>query len=159
MRKFYPYIGGTKFIIRTDHKSLLGLRDLKSVPDQFARWLDYLNRFDYEMQARAGKEHANADAMSRLLPGMRCFCDDREHYNKTSSAREALEAEGQIAPREIYEAAEERMLHPLAHKKKEFIQYRRHAYKRECGVATNCTTDGSRARCSTHASEASRSSC
>ena len=132
VRKFYPYIGGTKFIIRTDHKSLLGLRDLKSVPDQFARWLDYLNRFDYEMQARAGKEHANADAMSRLLPGMRCFCDDREHYNKTSSAREALEAEGQIAPREIYEAAEERMLHPLAHKKKEFIQYRRHAYKREC---------------------------
>ena len=34
-----------------------------------SRWIIYLQQFDFEVVYRAGKEHSNADALSRIPPG------------------------------------------------------------------------------------------
>ena len=42
-----------------------------------ARWLSFLNNYDFEVQHRRGALHSNADGLSRI-PSCRCKCDDCE---------------------------------------------------------------------------------
>ena len=64
-RHFRPYLYGRKFIVRTDHHALRWLHNFKEPAGQVARWLEQLAEFDYEMVHRQGKQHTNADALSR----------------------------------------------------------------------------------------------
>ena len=88
---FQHYLAGEKFEVRTDHDSLKGVSNLAKLPGQFARWLEYLNNFSFEIKVRAGVEHANADFVSRLFGD--CFCKTREIFEQTESARDALRSE------------------------------------------------------------------
>ena len=68
---FRPYLLGRRFCLRTDHGSLQWLKNFKDPEGQLARWLEKLQEFDFEVKHRQGKQHANADAMSRK-PCVQC---------------------------------------------------------------------------------------
>ncbi|KRY47195.1 Retrovirus-related Pol polyprotein from transposon 17.6 [Trichinella britovi] len=62
---FRPYLVGQRFTLRTDHDSLTWLRNFKEPEGQEARWLEHLQEYDMEVVHRRGRQHNNADAMSR----------------------------------------------------------------------------------------------
>ena len=66
VKHFRPYLYGRTFKLRTDHASLRWLYRLKEPHHQVARWLEILSEFRFQLQHRPGKEHENADALSRL---------------------------------------------------------------------------------------------
>ena len=64
---------GKKFIIRTDHKSLTWMLNWKKPnTSQYCSWIDELSMYDFEIQHRIGKLHANADALSREYQCEQC---------------------------------------------------------------------------------------
>jgi hypothetical protein len=65
-RMYRHYLLGSRFIVRTDHHSLIWLLNIKSSHDQLARWLEELNQYNMEIHHRPGRKHTNVDAMSRL---------------------------------------------------------------------------------------------
>ena len=71
VRKFHQYLAGRSFVIMTDHQPLLRLfAPHKRMPEimspRMLRWSLLLAGYNYTLQFRAGKHHANADALSRL---------------------------------------------------------------------------------------------
>jgi len=52
--------------VRTDHAALKWIQQFKEPEGQIARWLEYLQEFDFQTEYRPGKWHGNADALSRL---------------------------------------------------------------------------------------------
>ena len=66
IRHFHTYLYGTKFKCRVDHHSLIWLRNLKNPQGILARWLETLGSYDFEVEHRPGKQHINADALTRL---------------------------------------------------------------------------------------------
>ena len=63
---FRHYLYGRKFKIRTDHGSLRRLLRLKNPEGLLARWLEVLSTYDMEIEQRPGKQHLNADTLSRI---------------------------------------------------------------------------------------------
>jgi hypothetical protein len=55
-----------------DHSSLQWLVNFKEPQGQLARWLEVLNQYNMTIQHRAGKQHTNADALSRLETDKPC---------------------------------------------------------------------------------------
>ena len=71
IKRFHKYIYGRRFLISTDHKPLISLfHDKKPVPQlgspRVQRWAILLRAYEYNMVYKPGKDHANADALSRL---------------------------------------------------------------------------------------------
>ncbi|KAJ1528985.1 hypothetical protein ONE63_007352 [Megalurothrips usitatus] len=75
VNKWHRYLAGRTFEIFTDHKSLLGLFGTeKPIPKVLSprveRWLVQMGCYSYTISYRPGKNHGNADALSRLcVPG------------------------------------------------------------------------------------------
>ncbi|CAG2249837.1 unnamed protein product [Mytilus edulis] len=65
-RHFRHYLLGRRFVLRTDHNSLVWLMRFKHIEGQLARWLEELAQFDMEIVHRPGKKHLNADGLSRI---------------------------------------------------------------------------------------------
>lgn len=64
-KHFRPYLYGTKFIIKTDHKPLQWLFSVKDSSSRLVRWRLKLNEFEYEIQYKKGKLN-QADPLSRI---------------------------------------------------------------------------------------------
>lgn len=69
---FHQYLYGHSFTVFTDHKPLMSLfSEHKSVPSmasaRIQKWALSLSAYQYRIVYRAGKENANADALSRLF--------------------------------------------------------------------------------------------
>ena len=64
-RQFRQYLYGTHFTVRTDHNALKWLKNFKEPEGQVARWLQILSEYDFQVEHRPGKQHLNADALSR----------------------------------------------------------------------------------------------
>ncbi|GBM87210.1 Retrovirus-related Pol polyprotein from transposon 297 [Araneus ventricosus] len=62
---FHHYLYGRKFLLRTDHASLIWLLNFREPDGQIARWIQRLQEYDFEIQHRKGTSHGNADALSR----------------------------------------------------------------------------------------------
>ncbi|BHF81929.1 hypothetical protein SprV_0802506400 [Sparganum proliferum] len=60
-----PYPQFRPFIVRTDHSSLIWLRNFKNHEGQVARWQEKLAEFDFECIFRPVRQHGNADALSK----------------------------------------------------------------------------------------------
>jgi hypothetical protein len=65
VRRFHVYLYGRRFTLRTDHSSLQWLMNFREPEGQMCRWLQNLQSYDFEILHRAGKQHGNADALSR----------------------------------------------------------------------------------------------
>ena len=66
VQHFRCYLLGHPFIVRTDHAALTWLQQFKHPEGQLARWLEQLQEFEFQTEHRPGKQHCNADALSRL---------------------------------------------------------------------------------------------
>ena len=64
--QFRSYLCGAKFTLRTDHKSLVWLHRLKDTEGMIAWWLHGLQQFQFSIVHRPGRDHGNADGLSRV---------------------------------------------------------------------------------------------
>ena len=64
-QQFRPYLYRRYFTVRTDHNALKWLKNFKEPEGQVARWLQILSEYDFQVEHRPGKQHLNADALSR----------------------------------------------------------------------------------------------
>ena len=55
------------FKVSTDHDSLIWLMRITNIEGPFARLIVELQNYGMELLYRAGRDHGNADGMSRLL--------------------------------------------------------------------------------------------
>ena len=62
---FRPYLYGTKFLVITDHRALQWLMSKSESTGRLARWALKLQEYNIEIGYRAGKNHQNADSLSR----------------------------------------------------------------------------------------------
>ncbi|KAK2919988.1 hypothetical protein Q8A73_002192 [Channa argus] len=102
VRHFRPYLLGTRFTLRTDHASLTWLLNFKQPEGQVARWLEILQEYDFDIQHRPGRQHCNADALSRhpcLLDECR-YCRRHEERELGPSAAAVTTGEGEPFSRE-----------------------------------------------------------
>ena len=67
VKKFRQYLLGRSFRIRTDHAALQWLKRTPEPIGQQARWLEILEEFPYTIEHRPGRNHSNADALSRVV--------------------------------------------------------------------------------------------
>uniref|UniRef100_A0A5S6Q6P2 RNA-directed DNA polymerase n=1 Tax=Trichuris muris TaxID=70415 RepID=A0A5S6Q6P2_TRIMR len=68
---FRPYLQNRRFTLRTDHEALRWLQTSGNTDGQWARWQERLQQFDFVIMHRPGKQHLNADALSRI-PCLQC---------------------------------------------------------------------------------------
>lgn len=74
VKHFHHYLYGAEFLVRTDHGALNWIRRFKNPEGQLARWLEVLDTYNYQVQHRPGRVHANADGLSRRICGSCKFC-------------------------------------------------------------------------------------
>ena len=87
MKHFKHYLLGQKFIVRTDHAPLIWLRNFKEPKGLIARWISVIETSDYTIQYRPGRQHLNADSLSRK-PNRKCpnpACFECYPYNSSLS--------------------------------------------------------------------------
>ena len=67
LKYFRHYLLGAKphVRVRTDHAAIVWLRRIPEPVGQQARWLETMEEFDFVVEHRSGRQHGNADAMSR----------------------------------------------------------------------------------------------
>src|ERR1044071_3470912 len=65
VKHFEQYLGLLPFQIVTDHSALKFMQTAKMPKGRRARWIMYLQQFEFEIIHRPGKENSNADALSR----------------------------------------------------------------------------------------------
>lgn len=66
VKHFKQYLLGRKFLLRTDHGSLVWLHKFKEPDGQIGRWIQQLGPYNFRIGHRPGKRHGNADALSRI---------------------------------------------------------------------------------------------
>lgn len=66
VKQFRHYLYGRKFKLRTDHKPLVWLANLKEPNSKLIRWKIKLNEYEFDIQHVQGKDNKVADALSRL---------------------------------------------------------------------------------------------
>ena len=65
LKTYKQYLLGRHFVIRTDHAALQWLRKTPEPMAQLARWLVFIEQFDFDVLHRQGARHGNADGLSR----------------------------------------------------------------------------------------------
>ena len=68
LKQFRQILLGRHFILRVDHLALTYLRRTPEPMGQAARWLEYIEEYDFTMIHRPGSAHGNCDALSRRPP-------------------------------------------------------------------------------------------
>ena len=84
VQHFRQYLLGREFTLRTDHGSLVWLKNFKEPEGQLARWLERLAEYNFTVVHRRGSQHNNADALSRL-PCNQC---GRDNHSQDKAVQE-----------------------------------------------------------------------
>lgn len=66
VKQFRHYLYGRKFELKTDHKPLIWLANLKEPNSKLIRWKIKLNEYEFNIKHVEGKENKVADALSRI---------------------------------------------------------------------------------------------
>lgn len=96
--KFYQYLMGKKFILCSDHKSLLALfEENKGIPQMAAgrlqRWALVLSGFKYKMEYIKGTNNGGADGLSRLpLSNKDYEVENEDYFHFVTSERVPIES-------------------------------------------------------------------
>ena len=69
IKEFYPYLYGFSFTLVTDHNPVTALKGLNDVGGRLARWMMYLQQFQLKIEYKPGKDHNDADELSRRPSG------------------------------------------------------------------------------------------
>ena len=69
LNHFKPYLMFRKFILRTDHRALLALKNTKSPVPMLFKWSFFPNEFDYGIEYIKGEQNP-ANTLSRLKSNM-----------------------------------------------------------------------------------------
>ena len=96
LKQFRQYLHGRHIVIRTDHAALSWLRRTPEPMPQMARWLSFIEEFDYEVQHRAGRQHGNADGLSRR-PEPRDAENEGADMSDDADRVTNLKTEGEVA--------------------------------------------------------------
>ena len=64
--EYRRYLCSKKFLLRTDHASLVWLTNFKEPSGVLFRWLQKLSEYSYEIIHRKGVLHTNCDSLSRM---------------------------------------------------------------------------------------------
>ena len=59
MKHFRYDLNGKNFLIRTDHLSLIWLKNFKEPVGIVARWLSLIDTYDFQIEHRIGLSHEN----------------------------------------------------------------------------------------------------
>ena len=83
VKHFHHYLYGSEFLVRTDHGALRWLMNFKNPEGQVARWIEVLGTYNFTIEHRPGKQHLNADGLSRR-PCTECkYCNKVEEKEAT----------------------------------------------------------------------------
>eukprot|EP00731_Ephydatia_muelleri_P024875 Em0016g1146a len=104
VKHFREYLLGRRFTLRTDHGSLVWLKNFKEPEGQLARWLERLEEYDFTVVHRQGSLHNNADALSRI-PCRQC---GRSSHSKVVPEGSALVGVVNSLPFQTYTAEQMR---------------------------------------------------
>ena len=66
VQKFRHYLLGYPFVFHVDHDALKYMINKPQLSGRIARWVLLLQEFQFTIEVRPGKQHANADHLSRL---------------------------------------------------------------------------------------------
>ena len=75
---FRQYLLGRRFLVRSDHQSLVWLFQLKEPRGKIARWIEILSQYDFAIQYRPGKKQPHCDALSRCKNPRACDCPQQD---------------------------------------------------------------------------------
>ena len=118
---------GTKIIC--DHKALLWLRHNRysDTSGKLIRWMAYVDSFNATFEHRAGKQHGDADAMTRMYDGE----DDITWDQEDNSMTWMFELLAKYIPPEIRQITEVNFNGPVGRKHFVNEKYQHHMCKPE----------------------------
>ena len=67
LKVFRHYIHGRHFTIVTDHSALTHIRNMQNQNSRLRKWAIILEEFDFEIIHKKGKNHLDADCLSRYF--------------------------------------------------------------------------------------------
>ena len=92
------FLLGHPFRVRTDNSAVRYMNSMTYKPvGQIARWLEKLQSFDFMTEHRPGRQHSNADGLSRP-PFVRCSDCSLEHAGAKLSKRDHPTKTPEISP-------------------------------------------------------------
>ena len=71
---FRHYLLGRNFVTRTDHQALKWLFTIREPKGRIARWIELLSSYNFCIEYRPGRQHGNADGLSRCPNPRDCEC-------------------------------------------------------------------------------------
>lgn len=94
IKYFRVYLANTRFIVKTDHKAIEFLKNVKEPNGRLGRWIIFLQGYNYEIQYKPGSKHGNADSLSRR-PYPETPEDDEEEAGEIPKVWAIREEKGQ----------------------------------------------------------------
>ena len=85
IRTWRPYLWGRRFKLVIDHAALKWLHTMKDTVEggpasRLMRWILKLQEYDFEVEHKPGKNHADADAVSRLVAAIYQLADEAPSF-------------------------------------------------------------------------------
>jgi hypothetical protein len=87
LKNFHSYLNGQEVLLRTDNAAVSWLKNLKMPSGQIARWLQEIGNYNLIITHRPGRQHGNADTLSRK-PCKACSRQQDKHTELEAKDKE-----------------------------------------------------------------------
>ena len=78
MEYYRHYLLGVTFRVRSDHQALVWNFSFQEPKGRVCLWLEILSAYSFTVEYRKGKNHINAEVMSRCYDIWDCKCSDED---------------------------------------------------------------------------------
>jgi RNase H-like domain found in reverse transcriptase/Integrase zinc binding domain len=100
IKKFRCYVYGNRFTVFCDHNPLQFIATMKDPTKRIARWLMWLQDYDFQVVYRPGKQNTNADCLSRCPVMAMTTAADCEEYEALRCGKDIASASAYYMERE-----------------------------------------------------------